>query len=340
MMAAQEAFADRGLDFTRQAVAITGVGSELDGMAEAQGWLHRFPMWDWVGGRTSITSAVGLVPMALQGLDIRAFLEGAAAMDRLTRAADTDRNPAARLALMWHFATGGRGARQMVVLPYKDRLLLLSRYLQQLVMESLGKERDLEGNVVEQGLTVYGNKGSTDQHAFVQQLRDGLDDFFVTFVTVQQDTFGRRPRAATEVEPDVTSGDYLMGFWQGTRQALSEKGRGSITLTLDRLDARTLGGLIALYERAVGLYASLVNINAYHQPGVEAGKKAAGRVIDLQQRAVQHLREHRDQAVAVEDLARQIGEPDAIESLYHAMEHLVANRREIRRVRSRYQWRD
>ena len=62
----------------------------------------------------------------------------------------------------------------MVVLPYKDRLLLFSRYLQQLVMESLGKEKDLSGNVVHQGLSVYGNKGSTDQHAFVQQLRDGV----------------------------------------------------------------------------------------------------------------------------------------------------------------------
>ena len=72
----------------------------------------------------------------------------------------------------------------MVVLPYKDRLELFSRYLQQLVMESLGKEKDLDGKVVNQGIAVYGNKGSTDQHAYVQQLRDGLPNFFVTFVQV------------------------------------------------------------------------------------------------------------------------------------------------------------
>jgi hypothetical protein len=75
------------------------------------------------------------------------------------------------MALMWHHATGGKGQKDMVVLPYKDRLLLFSRYLQQLVMESIGKERDLQGRRVNQGLTVFGNKGSTDQHAYVQHAR-------------------------------------------------------------------------------------------------------------------------------------------------------------------------
>jgi glucose-6-phosphate isomerase len=78
------------------------------------------------------------------------------------------------LALMWHHAGNGRGEKDMVILPYKDRLMLFSKYLQQLVMESLGKEMDLDGNVVHQGIAVYGNKGSTDQHAYVQQLRDGV----------------------------------------------------------------------------------------------------------------------------------------------------------------------
>ena len=105
------------------------------------------------------------------------------------------------------------GKKDMVVLPYKDRLVLFSRYLQQLVMESLGKHLDLAGNVVNQGIAVYGNKGSTDQHAYVQQLRDGLDNFFVTFIEVLKD---RAPeRAVLEVEPGVTSGDYLFGLPPG-----------------------------------------------------------------------------------------------------------------------------
>ena len=112
-------------------------------------------------------------------------------MDRETRQRDVLSNPAALLALMWYHAGKGRGAKDMVVLPYKDRLLLFSRYLQQLVMESLGKEKSLDGKVVNQGIAVYGNKGSTDQHAYVQQLREGVHNFFVTFIEVLKDREGR-----------------------------------------------------------------------------------------------------------------------------------------------------
>ncbi len=173
-------------------------------------------MWDWVGGRTSVMSAVGMLPLLLQGLDMTALLEGAAAMDEWTRVSETTKNPAMMLALMWHFAGNGRGEKDMVVLPYKDRLVLFSKYLQQLVMESLGKELDLDGKVVNQGIAVYGNKGSTDQHAYVQQLRDGVANFFATFIEVQKDRAG----APFEVEPGITSGDYLQGFLRGTRTAL------------------------------------------------------------------------------------------------------------------------
>ena len=228
-----------------------------------------FPMHDWVGGRTSVMSAVGLVPMALQGFDIDQFLAGAAAMDARTRSNDTSTNAAMLLALMWHYAGNGRGEKDMVVLPYKDRLTLFSKYLQQLVMESLGKAQDLEGNVVHQGIAVYGNKGSTDQHAYVQQLRDGVLNFFVTFIEVRKDRHGPR----FEVEPGVTSGDYLQGFLRGTRSALYESGRESITVSMPDVDAFSVGALIALYERAVGFYGSLVNINAYHQPGWKRVRK-------------------------------------------------------------------
>src|SRR5438093_6390629 len=168
-----------GLSFTRHAVAVTSHGSELD--TTAKQWLARFPMWDWVGGRTSELSAVGLLPAALQGIDIDALLAGARDTDFVTRMYDTTKNPAALLALMWYHAGNGKGTKDMVVLPYKDRLLLFSRYLQQLVMESLGKRLDLDGRRVDQGISVYGNKGSTDQHAYVQQLRDGVNNFFVVF---------------------------------------------------------------------------------------------------------------------------------------------------------------
>lgn len=316
------AYRKAGLNFARHAVAITCEGSKLDNLALEQQWLERFPMWDWVGGRTSIFSTVGLVPMALQGITIRDFLAGANTMDRITRQADELQNPAMLLALMWHFAGGGQGKKDMVVLPYKDRLVLFSKYLQQLVMESLGKEKDLKGNTVNQGIAVYGNKGSTDQHAYVQQLRDGLNNFFATFIEVLSDFVpGVSEPTRLEVEPGITSGDYLNGFFQGTRRALFENQRDSITITIDELNVKTLGALIALYERAVGFYASVVGINAYHQPGVEAGKKAATQVVEIQKKLQRELRDNKTPRTAME-LAEAIDAVDDVETVFKVLEHL------------------
>ncbi|HVZ64810.1 MAG TPA: glucose-6-phosphate isomerase [Lacunisphaera sp.] len=322
MLEAQAAFKAAGLDFAKHFVAVTGEGSKLDQTAQAEGWLARFPMWDWVGGRTSEFCAVGLLPAALQGIKVDAMLAGAAAMDVVTRKPVVRDNPAALLALMWYWATGGRGAKDMVVLPYKDRLLLFSRYLQQLVMESLGKEKDLAGHVVNQGIAVYGNKGSTDQHAYVQQLREGVNNFFLTFIEVLKD---RNAAGSIEVEPGVTSGDFLQGFLLGTRDALSEKDRHSITITVNEISPKTIGLLIALYERAVGFYASLVGINAYHQPGVEAGKKAAGGVIALRRKIADTLGAAPDQEFTANQLAAALGLPDATETAFKILEHLAAN---------------
>jgi glucose-6-phosphate isomerase len=306
-----------GLNFGKHAVAVTGPGSELDKHAEKGGWLTRFPMHDWVGGRTSVMSAVGLVPAALEGFELDQFLAGAAAMDEKTRGNEASQNAAMLLALMWYYAGNGRGEKDMVVLPYKDRLMLFSKYLQQLVMESLGKEKDLDGNVVHQGIAVYGNKGSTDQHAYVQQLRDGVLNFFVTFIEVEKD----RSSSRFEVEPGVTSGDYLQGFLRGTRSALYESGRESITITIPEVNAFCVGVLIALYERAVGFYASLVNINAYHQPGVEAGKKAATRILELQSRVQKVLSS--GPGKTPEEIAREVDADP--EDVFHILQHLRAN---------------
>ncbi|MDY6782433.1 MAG: glucose-6-phosphate isomerase [Cyanobacteriota bacterium] len=325
MVEAKAAFALQNLDFAPNAVAITGSDSKLENIAKSEGWLATFPMADWVGGRTSELSAVGLLDAALQGIDIRAMLEGAKAMDAATRSHDLKTNPAALLALSWYYAGNGKGEKDMVVLPYKDSLLLFSRYLQQLVMESLGKEKDLDGNIVRQGIAVYGNKGSTDQHAYVQQLRDGVPNFFLTFIEVLKDRHG----PSVEVEPGATSGDYLSGLLQGTRQALYENERDSIVVTLPEVSPRTVGALIALYERAVGLYGSLVNVNAYHQPGVEAGKKAAASVLALQNQIVSVL-EEATSPMGLAELAEKAEARDRVESVYLIVRHLQANDGKIR----------
>ncbi len=308
------------LDAPRHLVAVTMEGSALDAVATREGWLRRFPMWDWVGGRYSVTSAVGLLPAELAGIDTTELLAGARAMDDWTRQPSWRSNPAALLAGCWHVAGEGRGRRAMVALPYCDRLVLLSKYLQQLVMESVGKERDRAGRVVHTGLTVYGNKGSTDQHAYVQQLRDGPDDFFVTFVQV----------LGTEA-PDPTladgfrAGDHLQGFLLGTRRALAESGKRSMTLTIPAVTPFVLGGLIALFERSVGLYAGLLGINAYHQPGVEAGKRAAKDLLGLGLRLADTLAEG---PATVAELTAKLGASDPTETLY-----LLARLRALGRAR-------
>ncbi|KAL9264203.1 Glucose-6-phosphate isomerase 1, chloroplastic-like protein [Drosera capensis] len=330
LLEVQKAFREAGLEFAKQGVAITQENSLLDKTARIEGWLARFPMFDWVGGRTSEMSAVGLLPAALQGIDIKEMLAGAALMDEATRTTVLRNNPSALLALCWFWASDGVGSKDMVVLPYKDSLLLFSRYLQQLVMESLGKEFDLDGNKVNQGLTVYGNKGSTDQHAYIQQLREGVHNFFATFIEVLRD---RPPGHDWELEPGVTCGDYLFGMLQGTRSALYANDRESITVTVKEVTPGSVGAMIALYERAVGIYAFLVNINAYHQPGVEAGKKAAAAVLALQKRVLAVLTEasckEPVEPLTIEEVADHCHSPEDIEMIYKIIAHMAANDRAI-----------
>lgn len=313
------------IDFSSHAIAITGSGSKLEKVALAEHWLTTFPMYDWIGGRTSELSAVGLVAAALQGIDIDGMLAGAKVMDDATRLPELKQNPAALLALSWYYSGNGKGDKDMVVLPYKDSLLLFSRYLQQLVMESLGKETDLDGNTVYQGIAVYGNKGSTDQHAYVQQLREGVPNFFATLIEV----LGDRQGDSIDIENGATAGDFLSGFLLGTREALFENNRDSITLTIQDVNPRTVGAMIALYERAVTIYASLVNINAYHQPGVEAGKKAAASVLALQKKVVDAVSVS-ESALNLDTLASKVGEPEQIETIYKIVRHLAANGRAVK----------
>jgi glucose-6-phosphate isomerase len=189
-------------------------------------------------------------------------------------------------------------------------------------MESLGKALDRTGKSVSQGLTVYGNKGSTDQHAYVQQLRDGRHDFFALFVQVLDD----QSCVDREVAPGANVGDFLQGFLLGTRRALSDGGRASLTLTVPRVDAYTVGGLIALFERAVCMYGSLVGINAYHQPGVEAGKKAASDILELSRALREVLKRG---PASVKALAKQLGAREM--DVFYLLERLALTGRIARR---------
>lgn len=301
MKFAKAAYEKAGLSFETHAAAVTQPGSALDKLAGPESaddsktagpeWLKRFAIWDWVGGRTSLFSAVGLVPAKLLGFDSAAFIAGARDMDDATRNSSLESNPALKLAAAWFHVVEHESLRNMVVLPYCDRICLMSKYLQQLVMESVGKSG--------KGISVFGNKGSTDQHSYVQQLRDGYKDFFAMFLRVLNPEVGE-----LEVEPGVTAGDYLMAFQEGTAKALTETGRPSMRITTERFNEHTLGALIALFERAVGYYGAMLGINSYHQPGVEAGKTAAGELLVAQRAVMKHL--PKDAADLVQDEQRML----------------------------------
>ena len=125
-----------------------------------------------------------------------------------------------------------------------------------------------------------------------------------------------------EVAQGETSGDYLQAFLLGTREAISAKGRDCITITVDEITPYTIGLLIALYDRTVGLYASLVGINAYHQPGVEAGKKAASSILAVKAKIMSALS---SKELTVDEIAREINLENEKEIVFKLLIHLASN---------------
>jgi glucose-6-phosphate isomerase len=149
-----------------------------------------------------------------------------------------------------------------------------------------------------------------------------VPNFFVAFVEVLEDG----PLACEPVDSaGSTAGDYLLGFLLGTRSALHEKGRSSLTITLRDLNAFSVGALIALFERVVGFYASMASLNAYHQPGVEAGKRAAGLALALQGRVLATLRDAGEPR-SLDELIQTV-QPDSSVDLFYLLRHLAANGR-------------
>ncbi|MBF6170088.1 glucose-6-phosphate isomerase [Nocardia blacklockiae] len=322
MLALERAYSDAGATFAAHAVATTMAGSDLAERAFANRWLQTFPLWEWVGGRYSVTSMVGLLPAALLGVRTEEFLAGAARMDECTRVTAIEKNPAALLALTWFWLGGGIGERNMVVLPYRDELVGLTRWIQQLVMESVGKRVDRTGRIVHQGLTVYGHKGVSDQHSYLQQLREGRDDSFVMFIGTHR-ARGACPRG---IDPSDTLDGHLFGGLLGTMRALSERGRPSIVIMLPDSDEHSLGGLVALFERAVGLYAELIDVNAYDQPGVD--KHVAVKILELQKDALACLARAGGPMTAL-TVAEKIGVAEHADIVHRLLEHLSIGRPDV-----------
>ncbi|KXF78743.1 glucose-6-phosphate isomerase [Paramesorhizobium deserti] len=264
-----------------------------------------FGFWDWVGGRYSIWSAIGLPLMIAIGPEnFRRFLEGAHAMDVHFRDAPLDKNLAVMLGLIgyWHRAISGYGSR--AVIPYDQRLARLPAYLQQLDMESNGKSVTLGGRPVSgpTGPVVWGEPGTNGQHAFFQLLHQGTDVIPVEFIVAVK---GHEPHLVHQhqmlLANCLAQSEALMKgrSLAEAKAQLAAKGmdeaevdrlaphrvfsgnRPSLTIVHDLLDPYALGRLVALYEHRVFVEAQLFGINAFDQWGVELGKELATELLPV-----------------------------------------------------------
>ncbi|CAL6062901.1 Glucose-6-phosphate_isomerase [Hexamita inflata] len=250
--------------------AITIPGSNLH--KKAANWLATFEMNESTGGRTSIGSAVAMVPCAFANIDFEQFANGMCQMDEATRRANN--NPAFFIsALIDQFLQKSAGPRNMIILGYADSLKHYYHYCQQLYMESLGKQYTHDGRFSPRGLTVYGGIGTAEQHAFMQQIQKGVQDSFVKFIQ-----FNKRRFQDYKDEKAGTMGRQLLAFLKGTEAALDQNGRQFMTVSAKECSPFCIGQLIALEERIVTVLAAFWDLNAYDQPGVQDGKLAAGKV--------------------------------------------------------------
>jgi glucose-6-phosphate isomerase len=294
-------------DWVQKALGKEAVGKHFAAVSTALDLVAKFGIerdrvfgfWDWVGGRYSVWGAIGLpVMIAIGPRNFRAFLDGAHEMDEHFRTAPVKENLPALLGLVgwWHRVICGYPAR--AVIPYDQRLSRLPAYLQQLDMESNGKSVTLEGTAAATptGPLVWGEPGTNGQHAFFQLLHQGTDFIPVEFLA-----------AAVGHEPDLKhQHDLLLANCLAQSEALMKgrtleearaqmlaKGmkpaavdkiaphrvfsgnRPSVTILYRKLDPRTFGRLIALYEHRVFVEGTLFNINSFDQWGVELGKELA-----------------------------------------------------------------
>jgi len=245
--------------------------------ARAFGAAEVLPMWDWVGGRYSLWSAVGFSALAALGADtFDALLAGASDMDRHFQDAPLEKNVPVLLALLGVWNVNFLGAATHCVLAYAHALRLLPAYLQQLEMESNGKGVDREGRAVAYATApvLWGGEGTVSQHSFHQLLHQGTQvvpaDFIVAGVSPELDANAEAQARALAFGTD----DPALPAHRRHRG-----NRPSSTLRLEKLDARNLGCLLAAYEHKAFTQGVIWNINSFDQWGVELGKRLADGIL-------------------------------------------------------------
>ena len=248
-----------------------------------------YPLWEWVGGRYSLWSAIG-IPIALMiGMDqFRELLSGAHSMDKHFRSASFDKNLPVIMGLLTVWYTGFFDTRSSAVVPYSIRLRKLPAYLQQLYMESLGKRVDLDDHPVKMrtGEILWGTSGTDSQHSYFQFLHQGTDLVPVDFIAFAEPT--KKTCTFRKQHKHLLSNCFSQSLALMTGKTNSKAAREVLpgnkptnTILIKKLTPCNVGGLIALYEHKTFVQSVIWNINAFDQPGVELGKKLSGELYDL-----------------------------------------------------------
>jgi glucose-6-phosphate isomerase len=235
-------------------------------------------MWDWVGGRFSVWSAVGFSAACAMGFHaFEEFLAGGHEIDKHFAEAPLEKNVPALMALIGVWNTNFLGATTHAVLPYSNALRLLPAYLQQLEMESNGKRVDREGREIGYATApvLWGAEGTVSQHSFHQLLHQGTQVVPCDFIDLAiEKNLSANCRAQADALAFGTSDASLPPHRQYPGN------RPSSMLLLDGVDARNLGRLIAVYEHKVFTQGVLWNINSFDQWGVELGKELARKILE------------------------------------------------------------
>jgi glucose-6-phosphate isomerase len=245
--------------------------------AKAFGATEILPMWDWVGGRFSVWSAVGFAAACAMGFErFEEFLKGGNDTDRHFAEAPLEKNVPALMALIGVWNTNFLGAPTHAILPYSNALRLLPSFLQQLEMESNGKRVDRAGRAVDYATApvLWGGEGTVSQHSFHQLLHQGSHVVPADFIDFQlEQNLSANCRAQADALAFGTDDPALPTHKQYPGN------RPSSYFTLEGVTARNLGRLIAAYEHKVFTQGVLWNINSFDQWGVELGKQLANRIL-------------------------------------------------------------
>ena len=248
-------------------------------LADAEGYTT-FPVPPGVDGRQTVLSAVGLLPAAFCGIDIRGMLDGAAAMRERCMTPEVLENPAYLLAAISVLADQQRGKRMLVTMPYADALFGITDWFRQLWAESLGKRLSLDGKEVFAGQTPIKALGAIDQHSQIQLYTEGPNDKLISLIAVDQ---YRDTVTVESVPAGIPELDYLKGAELGqlldreclaTAWALTQAKRPNFTITVPTIDAGIIGEFFYLYQLQTVMGGALYNVMPFGQPGVEAGKNA------------------------------------------------------------------